>query len=129
MPLSAACRGVRTRHCQAHCCQLLRPSRAPCAGKCLPWRNQPCPAGTEPWAPWHLPCDRTWQDLAAKMEEVSHHVQLELFEAYTDFHRDREGCLPAKFQVAVLKDEVDGSARKGTYQISPAVLWFFFFFP
>lgn len=76
----------------------------------------------------HLPCARTLQDF----QQLKWKKSLTMFTcnssrltAQPDFHREREGCLPAKFQVAILKYEVDRSARKGTCQISPAFLFFF----
>lgn len=100
------------------------PSPAPRARNCLPEvgaRTQRRPQ-----------CDRTLQDfqlLKWKKSPTMCHCNSSRLAAWPDFHRDREGCLPAKFQVAILKYEVDGSARKGTCQISPAILFFFFFFP
>lgn len=116
------------------------PSPTPHTGNCLP-EEDPAPL-PEPWAGQAAPTVRAgsghvqkgcaiWRDppglLNWKKSLITCNCNSAKLIAQPDFHGDRKGCFPAKFQVAFLKSKATGYARKGICQISPAFLFFFFF--
>lgn len=73
-------------------------------------------------------CDGTLQDfqqLKWKKSLIMCNCNFAKLIARPDFHGDRKGCFPAKFQVVFPRSKATGYARKRICQISPA---FFFYF-